>query len=88
MHHQVKYLNIIIEADYSKIKQSIGPVRGFKTLKTACGTIKDFNMMRALQKLQASNLNITCDTVAKPALSNAPSVLAEVVQLFGEQLGQ
>ena len=88
MHHQVKYLNIIIDAHHSKPKQSIGPVRGFKTLKTACATIKDFEMMRALHKLQASTFNITCDTVDTLAFSNAPSVLDEVVQLFGEQFGQ
>jgi transposase, IS6 family len=39
-HRQVKYLNNVVEADYEKLKQLIRPVRGFKTLKTACATIR------------------------------------------------
>ena len=39
VHRQVKYLNNVIEADHGKLKQLIRPVRGFKTLKTACATI-------------------------------------------------
>ncbi|WP_344919384.1 IS6 family transposase, partial [Azospirillum formosense] len=36
VHRQVKYLNNVVEADHGKLKQLIRPVRGFKTLKTAC----------------------------------------------------
>ena len=39
-HRQVKHLNNVVEADHGKLKQLIGPVRGFKTLKTAYATIK------------------------------------------------
>ena len=36
-HRQVKYLNNVVEADHGKLKLLLRPVRGFKTLKTACG---------------------------------------------------
>ena len=49
-HRQVKYLNNVVEADHGKLKQLIGPARGFKTLKTAYATIKGFEVMRALRK--------------------------------------
>ncbi|MCY4454316.1 MAG: DDE-type integrase/transposase/recombinase, partial [Immundisolibacterales bacterium] len=52
-HRQVKYLNNVVEADHGKLKLLIGPVRGFKTLKTAYATIKGFEVMRALRKGQA-----------------------------------
>lgn len=52
-HRQMKYLNNVIEADHGKLKQLIRPARGFKTLKTACATIKGFEVMRALKKGQA-----------------------------------
>ena len=39
-HRQVKYLNNVVEADHGKLKQPIGTVRGFKTLKTAYATSK------------------------------------------------
>ena len=35
------------------LEQLIGAVRGFKTLKTACATIKGFEVMRALRKGRA-----------------------------------
>ena len=52
-HRQVKYLNNVVEADHGKLEQLIRPVRGFKTMKTACATIKGFEVMRALRKGQA-----------------------------------
>ncbi len=52
-HRQVKYLNNVIEADHGKLKQLIRPARGFKNLKTACATIKGFEVMRALKKGRA-----------------------------------
>ena len=56
-----KYLNNVIEADHGKPRQLIRPVRGFKTLKTACATIKGFEVMRALRKGQTSAFNMTRD---------------------------
>ena len=52
-HRQVKYLNNVVGFDHGKLKQVTGPVRGFKTLKTAYATIKGFEVMRALRKGQA-----------------------------------
>ena len=49
----MKHLNNVIEADQGKLKLLIRPVRGFKTLKTAYATIKGFEVMRALRKVQA-----------------------------------
>jgi len=40
MHRQVKYLNNVIKAEHGKLKQSIRPVRGFKTLNTAYASIR------------------------------------------------
>ena len=51
---QVKYLNNVVEADHGKLKLLIRPVRGFKTLKTAYATIRNFEVMRALRKGQAA----------------------------------
>jgi len=36
VHHQVKYLNNVIEVDHGKLKMLIKPVRGFKSMPTAC----------------------------------------------------
>ena len=49
----MRYLNNVVEADHGKLKLLLGPVRGFKTLKTAYATIKGFEVMRALRKGQA-----------------------------------
>ena len=38
VHRQAKRLNSIVEADHGKLKQPIRPVRGCKTLGTACAT--------------------------------------------------
>ena len=48
-----QYLNNVVEADHRKLEPLIRPVRGFKTLKTACATIKGFEVMRALRKGEA-----------------------------------
>ena len=54
----MKSLNSVVEADHGKLKQLIGPVRGFKTLKTAYATIKSLEVMRALRKGQARFFNL------------------------------
>ncbi len=48
-----KYHNNGIECDHGKLKRSINPVLGFKTLKTAYATLKGIEVMRALRKGQA-----------------------------------
>ena len=90
LHRQVKYLNNVIEADHGELKQLIRPVRGFKKLKTAHTTIKDFEVMRALRKGQASAFNITRDIrgearIVERAFGLGASALAEAVQLVREQ---
>jgi IS6 family transposase len=91
VHRQVKYLNNVIEADHGKLKQLIRPVRGFKTLKTACATIAGFDVMRALRKGQAAIFNLTRDIrgearIIERAFGLGPSALAETIALIGETL--
>ena len=91
VHRQVKYLNNVVEADHGKLKQSIRPVRGFKTLKTAYATIRGFEVMRALRKGQAAIFNLTQDIhgearIVKRAFGIGTSALAEAVALIEEQL--
>ena len=66
-------------------------MRGFKTLKTACATIKGFEVMRALRKGQAAAFNLTRDIcgearIVERAFGVGASVLAEAVQLIGRQM--
>ena len=91
VYRQVKYLNNVIEADHGKLKQLIRPVRGFKTLPTACATIKSFEVMRALRKGQASAFNITGDIwgearIVERAFGLGASALSEVVSLLNKRL--
>ena len=86
LHRQVKYLNNVIEADHGKLTQLIRPVRGFKTLRTACATIKGFEVVRALRKGQASAFNVTRDLrgearIVERAVGLGASALAEAVPL-------
>ena len=89
-HRQVKYLNNVVEADHGKLKQLIRPVQGFKTLETAYATFKDFEVMRALRKGQASSFNITRDMrgaarLVERAFNVGPCVLAEAMQFISQQ---
>ena len=93
VHRQVKYLNNVIEADHGKLKQLIRPVRGFKTLKTAYGTIAGFEVMRALRKGQAAIFNLTRDIcgearIVERAFGLGPSALAETVALIENRLNR
>ena len=47
-----KYFNNIIEADHGKLKRLIKPTLGFKLMKTAYATLKDFKIMRMFRKRQ------------------------------------
>ena len=49
-HHQIKYLNNIIESDHGKLKRLIKPTLGFKSIKTAYAIIKGFEVMRMFKK--------------------------------------
>lgn len=86
VHRQVKYLNNVVEADHGKLKQLIGPVGGFKTLKTAYATIKGFEVMRALRKGQAAIFTLTGEAreearIVERAFGIGPSALTEAVAL-------
>ncbi|MCC9290098.1 IS6 family transposase [Pseudomonas aeruginosa] len=52
-HRQVKYLNIVMEADHGKLMILNKPVGGFKSIATAYASIKGFEVMRALRQGQA-----------------------------------
>jgi transposase-like protein len=91
VHRQIKYLNNVVEADHGKLKQLIGPVRGFKTLKTAYATIAGFEVMRALRKGQAAVFNLTQNIcgearIVERAFGLGASALAEAVALIDQRL--
>lgn len=80
----------VIEANHGKLQQLIGPVRGFKTLKTAYATIKGFVVMRALRKGQAAIFNLTRDVrgearIVERAYGIGPSALTDAATLLGRQ---
>jgi len=52
VHRQVKYLNNIVEADHGKLKWLINPMRGFKSMKIAYVTIKEFELTHMFKKGQ------------------------------------
>ena len=74
-HRQVKYLNNVVEADHGKLKLLIGPVRGFKTMRTAYATIEGFEVMCALRKGRAGMFALQGALSARPGSSSAPSAL-------------
>ena len=90
-HWQVRSLNNVVEADHSKLKQLIRPVRGFKSMRTAYATIKGFEVMRALRNGQAGVFNITSDIrgearLVERAFGLGACALSEAVQLIHERL--
>ena len=90
-HRQVKHLNNVIEADHGKLKLPIRPVRGFKTLKTACATIRGFEAMRALRKGQAGMFALQGGIVGEAriverAFGLGPCALTEAMALLQDRL--
>ena len=90
-HRQVKYLNNVVEADHGKLKQLIGPVRGFKTMRTAYATIKGFEVMRALRKGQAEMFSLQGGIVGEAriverAFGVGPCVLSEAMAWLQDRL--
>ncbi|MFS8049631.1 DDE-type integrase/transposase/recombinase [Rhizobium sp. BR 314] len=65
VHRQVKHLNNVVSADHGNLKQLIKPVSGFKTLKSAYATIKDFEVMQVLRKGQTAIFNMAAMSVEK-----------------------
>ena len=92
-HRQVKYLNNVVEADHGKPKQLIRPVRGFKSMKTAYATIKDFEVMRALRKGQAAMFSIQGGIVGEAriverAFGVGPCVVTEAMVWLQDHLAR
>ena len=89
-HRQVKHNNVV-EADHGKLEQLIGPVRGFKTLKTAYATIKGFEVMRALRKGQGGAFALEGGIVGEAKLVErafglGPRALSVAVTLLQNRL--
>ena len=81
----------MVEADHGKLKLLIGPVRGFKTLKTAYATIKGFEVMRALRKGQAGAFALEGGIVGEAKLVErafgvGPCVLTEAMAWLQDRL--
>ena len=90
-HRQVKYLNNVVEADHGKLKQLIGPVPGFKSMKTAYATIKGFEVMRALRKGQAAMFSIQGGIIGEAriverAFGVGPCVVTEAMAWLQDHL--
>ena len=87
----MKYLGNVVEADHGKLEQLIRPVRGFRTLKTACATIKGFEVMRALRKGQVGPFALEGGIVgeaklAERAFGPGPCALTGAVALLQDRL--
>ena len=92
-HRQVKYLNNVVEADHGKLKRLIKPALGFKSMKTACATIKGFEAMRALRKKQASAFQLQPGIrgevrLVERAFGIGPEMMSEFMPLHGAELEQ
>ena len=90
-HRQIKDLNDIAEAGHGKLKQLIGRVWRFESMKTVCATITRFEVMRALRKGQAAIFNLTRDLLGEARLVErafgfGACVLTDAVQLVCERL--
>ena len=90
-YRQAKYLNNVVEADHRKLKLLVRLVRGFKTLKMACATIKGFEVMRALRKGQARHLALQGGIVGEARLVErafglGPCSLTVAVALLQDRL--
>jgi transposase, IS6 family len=55
-HRQAKYLNNRLEADHGPIKRLCRATLGFKPMKSACATIKGFEVLRMIRKRQCIGL--------------------------------
>ena len=85
-HGQVKCLDIIVEAGHGILKRLIKPALGFKSMKTTCGTIKGFEVMRALAKWQARTFQLQPGIrgevrLVETAFGTGPEMLSELMSL-------
>ena len=92
-HRQVKYLNTVVEADHGKLKRLIKPTLGFKSMKTACATIRGFEAMRALRKKQARAFQLQPGIrggahLVERAFGIGPEMMSGLMSLHGAELEQ
>ena len=90
-HRQVKYLDNVVEADHGKLKRLIKPTLGFKSMKTACATVKGFEAMRALGKKRAGVFQLQSGIrgevrLVERAFGMGPDMMSELVSLHGTEL--
>ena len=92
-HRQVKYLNNVVESDRGKLKRLIKPTLGFKSMKTACATIKHpcFEAMRVLRKKQAGAIQLQSGIrgevrLVERAFGTGPDMMSEPMSLHGAEL--
>ncbi len=90
-HRQVKCLDNVVEADHGKLKRPIKPTLGFKSMKTACATIKGSGVMRALRKKRAKAFQLQPGIrgearLAESAFGVGPEMLNEFMSLHGAEL--
>ena len=76
-----------------KLKRLIKPTLGFKSMKTACATIKGFEAMRALRKKQANAFQHQPDIrgevrLVERAFGIGPEMMSEFMSLHGAELEQ
>ena len=90
---QVKYLNNVVEAGHGKLKRLIKPTPGFKSMKSACATIKHpcFEAMRALRKRQARAFQLQPGVrgemrLVERAFGIGPDMMSELMSLHGAEL--
>ncbi len=92
-HRQVKFLNNVVEADHGKLKRLIKPTLGFKSMKTACATIRGFEAMRALRKKQARAFQLQPGIrgevrLVERAFGIGPEMMSGLMSLHGAELEQ
>jgi transposase-like protein len=65
-----KYLNNLIEQDHRGVKARIGPMLGFKRLRTAAVTIAGIELLRRIRKEQFNLRRLRLTSRAAPASWN------------------
>ena len=92
-HRQANCLNNVVEADHGKPERLIKPTLGFKSMKTACATIKGFEVMHTLRKKQAKAFQLQPGIrgevrLVERAFGIGPEMLSELMSLHGAELEQ
>ena len=87
----MKCLKSVVEADLGKLKRLIKPTLGFKSMKTACATIKGFEANRAIKKKQARAFQLQPGIrgevrLVERAFGIGPDMMSELMKLHGAGL--